>query len=110
MVSPTDSIASVASALKPISAELSARAKAGAVGQVQDAAKTDFANMLWNVSSQMSSSLKAAETTAVAGMQGRADITRVVSTLMEAEQNLQAAIAVRDKVVAAYMEISRMTI
>jgi flagellar hook-basal body complex protein FliE len=34
----------------------------------------------------------------------------VVEAVMTAEQTLQGAIAVRDKVVAAYLELSRMQI
>jgi flagellar hook-basal body complex protein FliE len=33
-----------------------------------------------------------------------------VESVMAAEQSLQTAVAIRDKVVAAYLEISRMTI
>ena len=35
---------------------------------------------------------------------------QVVEAVMSAEQTLQAAIAIRDKVVTAYLEISRMAI
>jgi flagellar hook-basal body complex protein FliE len=34
----------------------------------------------------------------------------VVDAVMSAEQTLQAAIAIRDKIVTAYLEISRMAI
>jgi flagellar hook-basal body complex protein FliE len=34
----------------------------------------------------------------------------VVSSVMEAEQSLQTAIAIRDKIVQAYLEISRMPV
>ena len=49
-----------------------------------------------------------AETTSVAGIQGSASVQQVVEAVMSAEQTLQAAVAIRDKVVAAYLEISRM--
>jgi flagellar hook-basal body complex protein FliE len=51
-----------------------------------------------------------AETTSVAGIQGRASVQQVVEAVMSAEQTLQGAVAIRDKVVAAYLEISRMQI
>ena len=35
---------------------------------------------------------------------------QVVEAVMAAEQTLQSAIAIRDKVVSAYLEISRMAI
>jgi flagellar hook-basal body complex protein FliE len=34
----------------------------------------------------------------------------VVDAVMSAEQSLQAAVAIRDKIVTAYLEISRMAI
>jgi flagellar hook-basal body complex protein FliE len=37
-------------------------------------------------------------------------VQQVVEAVMAAEQALQSAIAVRDKVVSAYLEISRMQI
>ena len=43
-------------------------------------------------------------------MQGKAAVQEVVEAVMSAEQTLQSAIAIRDKVVAAYQEISRMAI
>ena len=35
---------------------------------------------------------------------------QVVDAVMSAEQALQAAVAIRDKIVTAYMEVSRMAI
>lgn len=70
----------------------------------------DFASVVAGVLSELPNQLRAAEATSVAGMQGHADMMSVVSQLMQAEQQLQTAIAVRDKVVAAYLEVSRMSI
>ena len=53
--------------------------------------------------------VKAGELTAVAGIRGQATTQQVVEAVMASEQTLQAAIAIRDKVVSAYLEISRMT-
>ena len=50
------------------------------------------------------------ESSSVAGIQGRASVQQVVEAVMSAEQTLQGAVAIRDKVVAAYLEISRMQI
>ena len=51
-----------------------------------------------------------AETMSMAGIQGKASVQQVVEAVMSAEQTLQGAVAIRDKVVAAYLEISRMQI
>ena len=44
--------------------------------------------------------LRAGEAAALAGMQGKASVQQVVEAVMSAEQTLQTAIAIRDKVVA----------
>ncbi|MBS7556303.1 flagellar hook-basal body complex protein FliE [Ancylobacter dichloromethanicus] len=73
-------------------------------------AEGDFSNILADISGQAISSLKGAETTAISGIQGKASVQQVVQTIMAAEETLQTALAVRDKVVAAYQEISRLAI
>jgi flagellar hook-basal body complex protein FliE len=54
--------------------------------------------------------LERAEEIAVQGLQGQADTREVVDAVMSAEQALTAAVAIRDKIVSAYMEVSRMAI
>ena len=43
-------------------------------------------------------------------IQGKVSVQKVVEAVMSAERTLQTAVAVRDKVVAAYQEVSRMAI
>lgn len=71
---------------------------------------TDFSQVLSTLTSSATSTLKTGEAVALAGMQGKASTQQVVSAVMEAEQTLQTAIALRDKAVAAYLELSRMAI
>jgi flagellar hook-basal body complex protein FliE len=71
---------------------------------------TDFGSLLGKMTLEAISTLKAGEQTAVAGVRGQATTQQVVEAVMAAEQTLQASIAIRDKVVASYLEISRMTI
>lgn len=68
----------------------------------------DFASVLAEVAAEGLQTLKTGEATALAGLQGKASVQEVVQAVMSTEQTLQAAIAIRDKVVAAYQEISRM--
>ena len=68
----------------------------------------DFAAVLAEVAAEGLQTLKTGEATALAGLQGKASVQQVVEAVMSTEQTLQAAIAIRDKVVAAYQEISRM--
>ncbi|MBB5751024.1 flagellar hook-basal body complex protein FliE [Prosthecomicrobium pneumaticum] len=71
---------------------------------------TPFGEVLADVSSQAVGTLKTAEATAITGIEGRSSVQHVVQAVMAAEQTLQTALAVRDKVVAAYQEISRLSI
>jgi flagellar hook-basal body complex protein FliE len=63
-----------------------------------------------NFASQFLDVLKNAETAAVSGMQGQMPMQDVVMKVMEAERVFATAMAVRDKAVSAYQELSRMQI
>ncbi len=89
----------------PVQGDTSVRSRV-AVTETSD----DFGNMLARMASDTIDTLKAAEATSVAGITDKASVQQVVESVMEAEQSLQTALAVRDKVVSAYLEISRMTI
>jgi flagellar hook-basal body complex protein FliE len=69
-----------------------------------------FADALAGVAGNAVSRLQQAEGVSMKALQGDADIREVVDAVMSAEQSLQAAIAIRDKIVTAYLEISRMAI
>lgn len=69
-----------------------------------------FGDMMMQVAANATDALKSGEAAAISGIQGKASVQQVVEAVMSAEQSLQAAIAIRDKVVAAYQEISRMAI
>jgi flagellar hook-basal body complex protein FliE len=85
-------------------------AASSAASAVRPAAGTGFSDMLADISGQAVSSSQGAEAAAITGLQGKASVQHVVQTIMAAETTLQTALAVRDKVVAAYQEISRMAI
>jgi flagellar hook-basal body complex protein FliE len=70
----------------------------------------DFAAMIGEAISQLSGQLRSAELASKEALTGRADTGEVVQKIITAEQTLQTSIAVRDKIVSAYLEISRMTI
>ncbi|WP_112664567.1 flagellar hook-basal body complex protein FliE [Microvirga flavescens] len=87
------------------------------LGSVQAAAATavpnhqiGFGEMMVQVAANAANTLKSGEAAAISGIQGKASVQQVVEAVMSAEQALQTAIAIRDKVVAAYQEISRMAI
>ena len=74
------------------------------------ASGVSFTDVLAQITGNPMESLKASEATAIAGIQGKVSAQQVVQSIMSAEESLQAAIAIRDKVVSAYQEISRMAI
>ena len=73
-------------------------------------AGSDFGAVLSEVAGQAMETVKAGESAAIQGIGGSMGLQEVVSAIMAAEQTLQTAIAIRDKVVSAYQEISRMAI
>jgi flagellar hook-basal body complex protein FliE len=46
----------------------------------------------------------------MAGLQGKASVQQVAESVMGAERTLQTSLAIRDKAVAAYQQISQMQI
>ena len=54
--------------------------------------------------------LRKGEATGIAAIEGKASAQQAVMATMQAEQSLQAALAIRDKIVSAFLEISRMQI
>jgi flagellar hook-basal body complex protein FliE len=70
----------------------------------------DFAALLGNAISEFGQKMRQAEAVSIGGVKGTAALQDVVEHVMSAEQSLQAVIAVRDKVISAYQEISRMAI
>ncbi len=54
--------------------------------------------------------LKAGEATAIQGVEGAVPPMRVVELVMDAQRSLQSVLAIRDKLVSAWQDISRMSI
>jgi flagellar hook-basal body complex protein FliE len=74
------------------------------------ASDASFGKMLDQLASQTVDTLRSAEATAIEGVRGKASVQSVVDAILAAERSLQTAIAVRDKAVGAYQEISKMAI
>lgn len=70
----------------------------------------NFSSVLMNVMSHAAHSLEQGEIAATAGIEGTVPVQVVVERVLAAERALQAAVAVRDKIVSSYLEISRMQI
>jgi flagellar hook-basal body complex protein FliE len=69
-----------------------------------------FTSVLTGITTSMVDDLKGAETASINGLNGKANTREVVDAVMAAEQSLQTAIAFRDKIVSAYLDISKMQI
>ena len=100
MISPVAAGGALASVIPSVTSGHAATSAAG----------SDFESMLASLASDTRQSLKTGESAAIAGLTGKMPLQQVVGAVMEAEQSLTVAIAVRDKAVAAYSEISRMSI
>lgn len=85
-------------------------ASSGQPAAVGEAGGADFAGMLGQMMSNLAGAMRTSEAAALAGIKGQVPVQQVIDAVMSAEQTLQGAIAVRDKVVAAYLELSRMQI
>ena len=87
------------------SASSSAATMPGAAGAAYG---MSFASVMGNMASDAVSSLKGAESMSFAGIKGTATTREVVDSMLQAEQTLQTAIAIRDKVVSAFLEVTKM--
>ncbi len=73
-------------------------------------AGVNFSDFVSAIGANFADSLKAAETKSMDGMLGKASTREVVEAVMSADQTLQTAMAFRDKIVSAYLEIVKMPI
>jgi len=98
--------------ISPVNAVSPLSAPAAGVGAAKGIGGDDagFGALLDQLVTQTAQSLGAGEAAAGASVTGAASAQDVVEKVMSAEQSLQIAIGIRDKIVNAYSEISRMTI
>ncbi|TGP23815.1 MULTISPECIES: flagellar hook-basal body complex protein FliE [unclassified Mesorhizobium] len=83
----------------------------GGVGtQASESVGGSFAEALSQAATKTVNTLQNAEQMSIQALKGDADTRQVVDAVMSAQQALQTTIAIRDKVVSAYLEISRMNI
>lgn len=69
-----------------------------------------FADVIGNMASSTVGNLKQAEQDAIGGMTGKVSNRQVVDSVMQADQSLHTALALRDKLVTAYLDITKMQI
>lgn len=83
---------------------------AAALGKAMPAGGSQFAEVLSSMMSDFDSSLRAAEKLSVGALTGDVPLQKVVEAVVAAEQKVQLTTSVRDKIVAAYLELTRMPI
>jgi len=71
---------------------------------------SSFADTMKSLGEGVVTNLKVAEGQSFAAIRGEVPTREVVDAIMAAEQSLQTAVAIRDKLVTAYLEIARMQI
>jgi flagellar hook-basal body complex protein FliE len=83
----------------------------GTRGAAQTSASGEtFGQALDHIVSSAVGAVKTGEAAAIQGLQGSMPPFQVVESIMNAQRTLQAALAIRDKAVSAYQEITRMPI
>lgn len=69
-----------------------------------------FGEVLTQMASDAMNNIKQGEAMSFAGLQGKASTREVVDAVMQAEQSLQTAMALRDKLVSAFLDVTKMQI
>lgn len=82
----------------------------GAAPLAGTASATSFADALSQAASNTIDTLQNAEHMSIQALKGDADTRQVADAVMDAQQALQTAVAIRDKIVSAYLDVSRMSI
>ena len=83
---------------------------AKATGLDETAGGESFSDTLKGVVGDAVGALKDGEKAAAAGAVGKADLASVVTAVNNSELMLQTVVTIRDKVIAAYQDISRTAI
>jgi|JI10StandDraft_1071094.scaffolds.fasta_scaffold888733_2 flagellar hook-basal body complex protein FliE len=73
-------------------------------------AKATAPSGVGDFAAQLADTLRAGENAVISGIKGDMPLQEVVETVMQAERTLTTTISIRDKVVSAYLEMTRMQI
>ena len=105
-----DPVTALALGVKPIATDFAAGAAASAASSAAASGSGTFAEVLTRMGDNTINKLNDAEKISMDALRGNAGPREVAEAVMGAELALQTSIAVRDKVVTAYLEVSRMAI
>jgi flagellar hook-basal body complex protein FliE len=101
-------VASVSNALAAYAN--AAKITGGAAGDASGASGGSFADMLKGAAGDVVGALKEGEAQSLQAVTGKPDLTAVTQAVNNAEVALDAVIAVRDRVISAYQDISKLAI
>ncbi len=111
MINAIETISAAISTVKDITSTSSVSSAQNILGGAATAGTSQsFADVMGSMAAEMTNSLRQSEVSSIQGIRGEANTREVIDSVMNAEQSLQTAIAIRDKVVSAYLEIARMPI
>jgi flagellar hook-basal body complex protein FliE len=79
-------------------------------GDLRPQTGPSFSNLVENAAEQALENTKAGEKASIQAIAGKADLNDVVTAVSNAEVTLQTVVAVRDRVVGAYLDILKMPI
>ena len=82
----------------------------GATSATSATAGTSLVDAIGKAFTDSVASVQAGEAAAIQGLQGGMEPYKVVDSIMGAQRTLQSMLAIRDKAVSAYQEVSRMAI
>jgi flagellar hook-basal body complex protein FliE len=82
----------------------------GAESAAGESGAGNFADTLKGFAKDTMNSLEGGEKAATASATGKADLTTIVTAIGKAEMMLQTVVTIRDKVIAAYQDISKTAI
>ena len=100
----------ITSLLGPAQAVSGQAVSAGAAGAAAPASGDGFGSFLASLSKGTVDKMNAAESVSADGLQGKATTQSVVEAVVNAQESLQTALAIRDKAVSALLDVSKMPI
>jgi flagellar hook-basal body complex protein FliE len=100
MVPLISAIGSIASQIQTATSAVSTVAASGA----------SFADMVKQAAHEAVNTMQQGEAAAIQGVKGSMPTFKVVDAVMSAQRTLQETLAIRDKAVSAYQDITRMSI
>ena len=103
-------MSSLTLSLSSILPDLAMRPSMGRAAAGVEAPKADFASVLGSLAGDAANTLRQGEAAGIAGVQGTLPMQMVVDQVMAAERTLQTGIAIRDKLVSSFLDITRMQI